>query len=67
MGSLTRTVLVRSYDDVELELADGRTVAWGSAENGRAKARSLTALMKAASGARHFDVSVPTAPASSGS
>ncbi|MFJ9925251.1 cell division protein FtsQ/DivIB [Streptomyces misionensis] len=67
VGSLTRTVLVRSYDDVELELTDGRTVAWGSAENGRAKARSLTALMKAASGARHFDVSVPTAPASSGS
>ncbi|GLX48239.1 cell division protein FtsQ [Streptomyces hygroscopicus subsp. hygroscopicus] len=65
--TLTRTVQVRSYDDIELELADGRTVAWGSAENGRAKARTLTALMKAASGARHFDVSAPTAPASSGS
>ena len=67
VGSLTRTVQVRSYDDIELELGNGRTVAWGSAENGPAKARSLTALMKAASGARHFDVSVPTAPASSGS
>ncbi|MGW7822600.1 cell division protein FtsQ/DivIB [Streptomyces puniciscabiei] len=63
----TRTVQVRSYDDISLELADGRTVAWGSSENGRAKARTLTALMKAAPGARHFDVSVPTAPASSGS
>ncbi|MQY33091.1 Cell division protein FtsQ [Streptomyces sp. RB17] len=63
----TRTVQVRSYDDISLELADGRTVAWGSGENGPAKARALTALMKAAPRVRHFDVSVPTAPASSGS
>ncbi|MFG3658892.1 cell division protein FtsQ/DivIB [Streptomyces sp. NPDC047706] len=63
----TRVVKVRSFDDISLELTGGRTVAWGSGEKGRAKARSLTALMKAASGARHFDVSVPTAPASSGS
>ncbi|OIK29470.1 cell division protein FtsQ/DivIB [Streptomyces malaysiense] len=64
---LTGTVEVHSYDDIRLELTGGRTVAWGSGENGRAKARTLTALMKAASGARHFDVSVPTAPASSAS
>ncbi|MFD8739701.1 cell division protein FtsQ/DivIB [Streptomyces sp. NPDC059618] len=63
----TRTVKVRSYDAVSLELSGGRTVEWGSAENGRAKARTLLALMKADSGARHFDVSAPTAPASSGS
>ncbi|MGW2743510.1 cell division protein FtsQ/DivIB [Streptomyces sp. NPDC001450] len=63
----TRTVQVRSYDDISLDLGDGRTVAWGSGESGPAKARALTALMKAAPGARHFDVSVPTAPASSGS
>ncbi|MEU0438541.1 MULTISPECIES: FtsQ-type POTRA domain-containing protein [unclassified Streptomyces] len=63
----TRQVEVRSFDDISLRLTDGRTVAWGSAEQGRAKARALTALMKAAPGARHFDVSVPTAPASSGS
>jgi cell division protein FtsQ len=62
-----RTVRVRSYDSVSLELNDGRTVMWGSDEDGRAKAVTLTALMKAARGARHFDVSVPTAPASSGS
>ncbi|MEU3524425.1 FtsQ-type POTRA domain-containing protein [Streptomyces sp. NPDC038707] len=62
-----RTVHVRSYDAVSVELGDGRTVAWGSDEQGRAKARALTALMKAAPGARHFDVTVPTAPASSGS
>ncbi|MGW3684335.1 cell division protein FtsQ/DivIB [Streptomyces prasinus] len=63
----TRSVKVRSYDDISLELADGRTVAWGSGENGAAKGRALSALLKAAPEARHFDVSVPTAPASSGS
>ncbi|MFF3738497.1 cell division protein FtsQ/DivIB [Streptomyces sp. NPDC002566] len=62
-----RLVKVRSYDDISLDLSGGRTVAWGSAEKGAAKARTLTALMKAAPDARHFDVSVPTAPASSAS
>ncbi|MEU2436421.1 cell division protein FtsQ/DivIB [Streptomyces rubradiris] len=60
-----RTVRVRSYDAISVELGDGRTVAWGSDEQGPAKARALTALMKASPGARHFDVTVPTAPASS--
>ncbi|NEY35265.1 FtsQ-type POTRA domain-containing protein [Streptomyces sp. PRKS01-65] len=63
----TRVVKVRSYDDISLELRGGRTVAWGSGEKSAAKARALTALMKAEPGARHFDVSVPTAPASAGS
>ncbi|MER7484695.1 FtsQ-type POTRA domain-containing protein [Streptomyces sp. NPDC126497] len=63
----TRSVKVRSYDDISLELAGGRTVAWGSGERSAEKSRTLTALMKAEPGARHFDVSVPTAPASSGS
>ncbi|GGR72285.1 cell division protein FtsQ [Streptomyces humidus] len=63
----TRLVKIRSYDDISLELVRGRTVAWGSAEKGAAKGRALTALMKAAPTARHFDVSAPTAPASSGS
>ncbi|MBO1333414.1 FtsQ-type POTRA domain-containing protein [Streptomyces sp. VRA16 Mangrove soil] len=63
----TRTVKVRSYDDISLVLADGRTVAWGSGEQSGQKARALAALMKAAPKARHFDVSVPTAPASAGS
>ncbi|MFC4499030.1 MULTISPECIES: cell division protein FtsQ/DivIB [Streptomyces] len=63
----TRSVKVRSYDDISLELADGRTIAWGSAERGALKGRTLIALMKASAAARHFDVSVPTAPASSGS
>ncbi|MEV6533871.1 FtsQ-type POTRA domain-containing protein [Streptomyces sp. NPDC051639] len=63
----TRTVKVRSYDSISLELSDGRDVEWGSGEKGSAKARTLTALMKAAPKARHFDVSVPTAPSSAGS
>ncbi|MFI8945792.1 cell division protein FtsQ [Streptomyces sp. NPDC053750] len=63
----TRVVKVRSYDDISLELSRDRTVAWGSGEEGARKARALTALMKATPDASHFDVSVPTAPASSGS
>ncbi|MFP3990758.1 FtsQ-type POTRA domain-containing protein [Streptomyces sp. E11-3] len=63
----TRTVKVRSYDSISLELTEGRTVAWGSSGKGQAKAASLTALMKAAPGAGHFDVTAPTAPAASGS
>nr|WP_246531373.1 FtsQ-type POTRA domain-containing protein [Streptomyces bathyalis] len=63
----TRTVRVRSYDSITLELTGGRTVLWGSGEQGSAKAESVTALMKASKDARHFDVSVPSAPASSGS
>ncbi|MET8475044.1 FtsQ-type POTRA domain-containing protein [Streptomyces sp. NPDC006422] len=62
-----RTLKVRSYDAISLELSGGRTVEWGSAEQGATKARTLTALMKAAPKARHLDVSVPTAPAASGS
>ncbi|MFI7386893.1 cell division protein FtsQ/DivIB [Streptomyces sp. NPDC049813] len=63
----TRTVKARSYDDIALELTGGREVVWGSAEEGERKAHVLTLLMKAAPKARHYDVSVPTAPASSGS
>ncbi|WP_406009477.1 FtsQ-type POTRA domain-containing protein [Streptomyces sp. NBC_00637] len=67
VARVTRVVKVRSYDDISLELGGGRTVAWGSAEKAAAKSRTLTALMKAAPAARHFDVSTPTAPASAGS
>ncbi|MFE6762627.1 cell division protein FtsQ/DivIB [Streptomyces sp. NPDC057689] len=63
----TRVVRVASYDAVSLELTGDRTVLWGSGEAGAAKARVLTALMKAAPKAGHFDVSAPTAPAVSGS
>ncbi|MEU6733093.1 cell division protein FtsQ/DivIB [Streptomyces physcomitrii] len=61
----TRLLKASSYDAFSLELSKGRTVRWGSSENSAAKARTLTALLKAAPKADHFDVSVPTAPASS--
>ncbi|MEU9996319.1 FtsQ-type POTRA domain-containing protein [Streptomyces sp. NPDC050848] len=63
----TRVVEVTSYDSITLELGGGRTVFWGSGEDGAVKARVLTALMKAMPKAGHFDVSAPTAPAASGS
>ncbi|MFF8829003.1 cell division protein FtsQ/DivIB [Streptomyces sp. NPDC015131] len=61
----TKVLKVLSYDSITLELTGGRTVVWGSGEHGEAKARALTALMKAAPKAGHFDVSAPTAPAAS--
>ncbi|MFG2487009.1 cell division protein FtsQ/DivIB [Streptomyces virginiae] len=63
----TVQVKVGSYDSVVLELAGGRSVTWGSGEQSEAKGRALNALLKAAPKAAHFDVSVPTAPAASGS
>lgn len=62
-----KTVRVTSYDAITLELNGDRTVLWGSSERGPRKAAVLTALLKAARDARHFDVSVPSAPAVSGS
>ncbi|MER6604598.1 FtsQ-type POTRA domain-containing protein [Streptomyces sp. NPDC000927] len=59
----TEVVRVTSYDAISLELTRGRTVNWGSGEDGSVKAEVLTALMKAAPKAGHFDVSAPTAPA----
>ncbi|MEU9758455.1 FtsQ-type POTRA domain-containing protein [Streptomyces sp. NPDC047985] len=59
----TEVVRVVSYDSISLELTRGRTVNWGSGEDGQVKAGVLTALMKAAPQAGHFDVSAPTAPA----
>lgn len=61
----TRVLHVRSYDAITLELTGGRTVRWGSPEQGEAKATALTALMKAEREAEHFDVSAPGAPAAS--
>ncbi|MEU8352117.1 MULTISPECIES: cell division protein FtsQ/DivIB [Streptomyces] len=63
----TRVVRVRSYDSVTLELTGGRTVVWGSSERADEKARTLLALLKTARNAEHFDVSIPSAPAVSGS
>ncbi|MFD3655820.1 cell division protein FtsQ/DivIB [Streptomyces sp. NPDC058620] len=63
----TQVVRAASFDAVSLELTRGRTVNWGSSEEGPMKARVLTALMKAAPKAGHFDVSAPIAPAVSDS
>ncbi|MFG2719583.1 cell division protein FtsQ/DivIB [Streptomyces sp. NPDC048416] len=63
----TRSVRISSYDSVTLELAGGRSVLWGSDEEGELKGRTLSALMKARPQGVHFDVSAPTAPAVSGS
>ncbi|MFI1967727.1 cell division protein FtsQ [Streptomyces cinnamoneus] len=63
----TLVIRVRSYDSITVELTGGRTVVWGSGERGEVKARTLTALLKAAGGAKRFDVSAPAAPAVSGS
>ncbi|GGU19921.1 cell division protein FtsQ/DivIB [Streptomyces lavendofoliae] len=60
-----KVLRVRSYDSISLEMTGGRTVVWGNGEDGEAKARTLSALMKAAPKAGHFDVSAPTAPAAS--
>ncbi len=62
-----RVIRVRSYDAITVELTGDRTIVWGSGERGEAKARTLTALLKAAGGAKRFDVSAPGAPAVSGS
>lgn len=58
-----RVIRVRSYDGISIRLSGDRTVVWGSSENGARKAAVLTALMKAAGDADHFDVSAPTSPA----
>jgi cell division protein FtsQ len=63
----THTIRIRSYDSITLGLSGRRSVMWGSSEYGAAKAKSLTALIKAEKDAGHFDVSVPSAPAVSAS
>ncbi|MGW5359996.1 cell division protein FtsQ/DivIB [Actinopolymorpha pittospori] len=55
-----RTVQVATPDSISLRLADGVTVFWGSAEESKAKARVLDALLPRK--ATVYDVSVPTFP-----
>lgn len=61
----TGSVEVHSYDDIRLELSGGRTVVWGSAELGSRKGKVLTELLKAVPHAERYDVSAPSAPATS--
>lgn len=51
---------VQSIDTISLQLRDGRTVLWGSAEDSRAKSRVLEVLLRQK--AQWYDVSVPGRP-----
>ncbi len=53
-------VEVATVDQISLELRDGRTVLWGSAEESAAKAEVLTALLEQPGST--YDVSVPGQP-----
>ncbi|QMU75913.1 FtsQ-type POTRA domain-containing protein [Streptacidiphilus sp. PB12-B1b] len=57
----TSAVVVHSYDDMELQLAGGATVLWGSPERDARKAVVLAALLKQKAGG--YDVSAPDDPA----
>ncbi len=57
---------VHTRDAISLELRDGRTVVWGSADQVTDKARVLAALLKAVRDARSYDVSVPGQPTTTG-
>lgn len=53
-------VELRTVDQISLELRDGRTVVWGSAEQSEAKARVLGPLLGIEG--KRYDVSVPGQP-----
>ncbi|QNN53088.1 cell division protein FtsQ/DivIB [Nocardioides mesophilus] len=53
-------VSVRTVDTISLQLRDGTTVVWGSAEDSADKARVLEVLLKQK--ASQYDVSVPGQP-----
>jgi len=53
-------IAAETRDSVRLELADGRTVVWGSAGQAEEKIRVLKVLLDIP--AKHYDVSVPTRP-----
>jgi cell division protein FtsQ len=55
----TRSVVVHSYDDLELQLADGSKVLWGSSEQRKAVVLAALLRQKGAS----YDVSAPDEPA----
>jgi cell division septal protein FtsQ len=60
LAARVRTVAAPTPDAVRLTLTDGRTVVWGSADAGEAKAAALAAaLVHVARSAHRIDVSVP--------
>ena len=54
------SVVAADADTITIDLADGRTVSWGSAANSAAKARLVPVLLKQAGD--DFDVSDPSHP-----
>ena len=67
-GDLAATVdhvEVETVDRISLELADGRLVRWGSADDSVRKAEVLTALLRQPRAAE-YDVSVPELPTTRG-
>jgi cell division septal protein FtsQ len=60
LGARVTHVRAPTMDSIELELRDGRTVVWGSAERSRLKVRVVGALLRRR--ASVYDVSVPGAP-----
>lgn len=63
---VTEAIEVRSFDGIRLRLSGGRAVVWGSSQEGARKAAALTAVMRADRGAKRYDVSAPSSPASAG-
>ncbi|MHA6759258.1 cell division protein FtsQ/DivIB [Streptacidiphilus sp. PAMC 29251] len=57
----TSSVIVHSYDDLELQLTDGSRVLWGSSERDSRKAVVLVALLRQKG--TTYDVSAPDDPA----
>lgn len=55
-------VAVATVDEITLELRDGRTVTWGSADDSDLKAVVLADLLAARPDAQSYDVSVPGNP-----
>lgn len=57
-------VELRTIDQITLQLRDGRSVTWGSAEQSADKARVLSVLLERP--AREYDVTVPGRPTTRG-
>lgn len=53
---------VASIDTISLQMRNGRTIFWGSAEDSENKAKVIGVLLDAAPKARTYDVSVPGQP-----
>ncbi|WP_408899149.1 cell division protein FtsQ/DivIB [Nocardioides sp. R1-1] len=60
VAELVDFVEVRTVDEIDLHLRDGRLVRWGSAEQAEDKARVILELLNV--DAKVYDVSVPGAP-----